>query len=82
MRRIKSVISRRKWRLVLVVAVTTLGVLLIAGCGPSGSTAAQAQHLEQQYPWLANLGLAFVEWLIQTYGSDIAALLAVALSAL
>lgn len=65
----------------LVVAAALLGVMLIAGCGPA-SIAAQAQQLEQQYPWLSGLGISFIEWLIQTYGPDIAGLLSAAMAAL
>jgi hypothetical protein len=66
---------------VLVAVAAILGALLIAGCGPAANSAS-AQQLLQQYPWLASLGLPFIEWLIQTYGSDLLALLAAAAAAL
>lgn len=81
MRNVNSVIRHPRLRAVLVVAAAILGTLLIAGCGPA-ATAGSAQQLEQQYPWLASLGLPFVEWLIQTYGPDLLALLAAAAAAL
>jgi hypothetical protein len=82
-RRINSVISRLGWRLVLVVTAAVLGMALITGCGPSGgSVSAQAKHLEQEYPQLVSLGINYVEWLIETYGPDIAALLVAAAAAL
>jgi hypothetical protein len=79
-RKTRSVILRRRLRTVLVVAAAILGTMLIAGCGPGN--AVQAQQLQQQYPWLAGLGLPFLEWLIQTYGSDILGLLTAAAAAL
>ena len=79
---ITAAISRLRWSAVLTAATAVLTGVLVAGCGSSVSAAAQAHQLEQQYPWLASLGLSFVEWLIKTYGSDIAALLVAALAAL
>jgi hypothetical protein len=75
-------VTRRKGlRAILVAAAAILCTLLLAGCG-SATDATQAQQLMQKYPWLASLGLSVLEWLIQTYGSDIAALLAAAALAL
>ncbi len=81
MRKTNSLTRHWRFRAVFVVAAAILGALLIAGCGPAANSAS-AQQLQQQYPWLASLGLPFLEWLIQTYGSDILALLAAAAAAL
>lgn len=80
MRKVKAVISRRTWRAVLLVAAAVLGVAVIAGCGPSAPSTTQAHRLEHQYPSLEKLGLSYVEWLIQTYGPDLVALLAAGLA--
>ena len=43
MRRIKPALSRHGWRALLGLAAAFLGVALVAGCAPFGST---ATHIE------------------------------------
>jgi hypothetical protein len=79
---IKKRAARRRLRYVLaVLGAVILGVLLLAGCGP-GSSTPSAQQLVQQNPWLAPLGISFIQGLLQQYGSDLVALLAAAATAL
>ena len=72
---------QRKARIVLA-ALAIAGVLLITGCGPGGSGSGGAQQLEQEFPWLAPLGLSVISGLIQQYGSDLVGLLLAAAAAL
>jgi hypothetical protein len=67
--------------LLAVLGAVILGVLLLAGCGP-GTSGTSAQQLVQQNPWLAPLGISFIQGLIEQYGSDLVALLAAAAAAL
>lgn len=79
---IKKCAAWRRVRYVLaVLGVTILGALLLAGCGPGTSTTS-AQQLVQQNPWLAPLGISFIENLLQQYGSDLVGLLAAAAAVL
>jgi hypothetical protein len=72
--------GRRRVRYVLaVLGAVILGMLLLAGCGPSGMS---AQQLVQENSWLAPLGISFIQGLLQQYGSDLAALLAAAAAVL
>lgn len=73
---------QRRARIVLTVAAAIIGLLLITGCGPGASGSSGAQQLEQEFPWLAPLGLSFISGLIQQYGSDLVALLIAAAAAL
>jgi hypothetical protein len=84
MKRIKRMMRRRAALMLSVVAAGVLGMLLITGCGPDTSQglANDAQHLLQEYPWLAALGLQSIESLLEQYGSNLVALLAAALAAL
>lgn len=66
----------------LTIAAAIIGLLLITGCGPASSGSSGAQQLEQEFPWLAPLGLSFISGLIQQYGSDLVALLIAAAAAL
>ena len=75
----------RNSRMRYVIAVAgafVLGALLITGCGSGSSSAGQAGHLMQEYPWLAPLGLSFVQSLIAQYGSNLIGLLIAAAAAL
>jgi len=73
---------QRRARIILVALAAIAGVLLIVGCGPAGSGSSGAQQLEQEFPWLAPLGLSFISGLIQQYGSDLVGLLLAAAAAL
>jgi predicted PurR-regulated permease PerM len=83
MNRFKIITPLRVRRTFAVMVAFILAMLLIAGCGPSDPSvlASKASHLIEEYPTLSSLTLSFVEWLIQQYGSDIAALLAAAAAA-
>lgn len=75
---IKKRAGRRRVRYVLAVLGATILAVLLAGCGPGMS----AQQLVQQNPWLASLGISFIQGLLQQYGSDLAGLLAAAAAVL
>jgi hypothetical protein len=62
-----------------MAGAAVLGGLLLTGCG-SGSSA--AGHIMQEYPWLAPLGLSFIQGLLAEYGSNLVALLIAAAAAL
>jgi hypothetical protein len=68
--------------LLFALLAVIAGALLISGCDPAGSGASGARNLVQEYPWLAPLGLAFVEGLLRQFGSDLAGLLVAAAAAL
>jgi hypothetical protein len=64
-------------RFTLTVFTSILSLLLITGCGPSG-----AEQLIKEYPWLGSLGLAFINGLLQQFGTDLPGLLVAAAAAL
>lgn len=74
--------KRRLTRFLFTVTAAIIGTLLITGCGPAASGTSGAQQLIQQFPWLASLGLSFVQGLLAQYGTDLVALLAAAAAAL
>lgn len=81
MRKIQFLLRRRRAVSALAATVAAiLGMLLITGCGPGGAN--PVQQLIQQYPWLASLGVPFLQGLLQEYGPDIVALLIAAAAAL
>jgi outer membrane murein-binding lipoprotein Lpp len=61
----------------LAIAAAVLGVFLLTGCTPKGSDPG-VQQLTQQFPWLASLGSAVIQFLIQQFGSNLNGLLAAA----
>jgi hypothetical protein len=65
-----------------VTGAAILSVLLVAGCGSSTSNTSSAGHLMQQYPWLAPLGLSFIQGLLEQYGTNLVGLLIAAAAAL
>jgi hypothetical protein len=73
---------RRIPSMLLAVGAAILGVLLITGCGSGTSGTGGAGQLVEQYPWLAPLGLSFIQGLLQQYGSDLVGLLIAAAAAL
>jgi hypothetical protein len=64
-------------RFMLAVTAAVLGVLLICGCSPNGSDPS-VQQLVNHYSWLAPLGSAVIQYLIQLFGTDLSALLSAA----
>jgi hypothetical protein len=80
--------KRRAVRAFSIAAVVILSVVLIAGCsrvtGGSSSpgSCAECSQLLTQYPWLEQLGLGTLWYLVQTYGPDIANLLMAAIGLL
>jgi anaerobic C4-dicarboxylate transporter len=81
-----KIMGRRPPRAVAILAVVVaaiLGVLLVTGCSSgSGGLVNEANKLMQEYPWLDQLGLSFIESLVLQYGTNILAVLAAALAAL
>jgi hypothetical protein len=73
---------RRRARVLSTVAAAVLGVLLTTGCGRTTSGDSGAQQLLQLFPWLASLGLPFIQGLLAQFGSNLGALLAAAAAAL
>jgi hypothetical protein len=82
MRKIEQMMRHRRAHYVIAVGATILGALLITGCGSGTSDANRAGQLIQQYPWLAQLGLSFIQVLLMQYGSNLVALLIAAAAAL
>jgi hypothetical protein len=72
---------RRGKCFILSAAAAALAVLLIAGCSSKGSGPG-VQQIMQQYSWLVPLGWSVIQYLLQEYGSNLAALLAAAASLL
>lgn len=73
---------RRRAQFLFMLTAAVLGALLITGCGRTTSGASGAQQLIQEFPWLASLGLAFIQGLLEEFGSNLGALLAMAAAAL
>jgi hypothetical protein len=73
---------RRRARFLLVVTAAVLGALLVTGCGGTNSGNSGAQWLIHLFPWLASLGLPFIQGLLAQFGSNLGALLAAAAAAL
>jgi hypothetical protein len=81
---IKNTRIMRNHRVLYAIAVAgaaILGALLMTGCA-SGSGADRAGQIMQEYPWLAPLGLSFIESLLAQYGSNLIGLLIAAAAAL
>ena len=70
---------RRRAHSLFIVTAAVLGALLITGCGRA--TSGGAQQLIQLFPWLASLGLPFIQGLLEQFGSNLGALLAAAAAA-
>jgi hypothetical protein len=74
--------ARRRAQFLFMLTAAVLGALLITGCGRTTSGAGGAQQLIGEFPWLASLGLAFIQGLLEQFGSNLGALLAAAAAAL
>lgn len=74
--------TRRRARLLFIVTAAALGTLLVTGCGGTSSGNSGAQWLIHLFPWLASLGLPFIQGLLAQFGSNLGALLAAAAAAL
>lgn len=73
---------RRRARFLFIGAAAVLGTLLVTGCGGTSSGNGGAQWLIHLFPWLASLGLPFIQGLLAQFGSNLGALLAAAAAAL
>lgn len=73
---------RRRARFLFIVTTAALGAVLVTGCGGTTSGNSGAQWLIHLFPWLASLGLPFIQGLLAQFGSNLGALLAAAAAAL